>query len=470
MDTYKDELAPWERRSDHYQKVELGQSLESVKGTLKDQTFEMIQSRIAKANEIIANPKMDASSILELGYDLKSVGEGIYGLKAAFEWGISDVVWQIELNGKYLSESLGDLYKTFKPQVKKLFNDAKAAYGEGSVEEALEKFLELDAEISFDFATHITLGIIYLFHEINKERAGEYFNKALNYVRSTSHYYTAYVLIYNALIKRDFGKIEEAESCTREAMNICSNFTEAMYQNAQYNALLNKPDIVIPLLRKVIKSDIIYCLKIHGEQDFEGIRADIGKLFEEIREEQNRDASNGFKELKKKVISLNESVVKVKDLGYDLPKTFFVESLRDDNNEVELMISRNTIFDAYTAKLFLLPIGKSTQKKKLALKEKCKNLIDELEDKRDSLGRQLFEENKKKPFSRFIMYFVFGQFVAVPVGISFGIPVGIYVAEFVLFALCLIFNLGRSGNSGKEILALEEKKERLYWVMKTIKT
>ncbi len=470
MDIYKDELAPWERRSNYYQKIQLGQNVESVKDDLKDQTFEMIQSRLSTTNAIIANPKMSDSLILEIGYDLKSVGDGVYGLKAAFEWGISDVVWHLELNSKFLSESLEALYKTYKPQVRRLFKDAKSAYGDGSVEEALEKFLELDKEICFDFATHITIGIIYFFHYIDKAKAGEYFEKALNYVRSTSHYYTGYVLLYNALIKRDFGYIEEAESCTREAIKICSNFTEAMYQNALYNALLKKPDVAIPLLKKVIKSDIIYCLKINSEQDFEGIRTEVNKLLEEIREEHNREASNGLKDLDGKVLSYNECVGTIKKLGYDLPKTFLVDSLTGGNSEVGTMISKNTIFDAYIAQRFLLQTGQLLQKKKLALKDKCQSLTNELENKIEDLGLQLVEENKKSPLSRFFSYFLLGQFIAVPIGMSLGIPVGIFFSELVLFALSILLNLGRSRNTGKDILSLEEKKEKLYWAMKKIKT
>jgi tetratricopeptide (TPR) repeat protein len=64
--------------------------------------------------------------------------------------------------------------------------------------------------------------------------------------------YTSYALLYKALIKRDFGLIEDAEKCTSEAIKLSPGFTEAMYQNAQYNALLNRPEKAIPLLKKAI--------------------------------------------------------------------------------------------------------------------------------------------------------------------------------------------------------------------------
>ncbi|MCP5005972.1 MAG: hypothetical protein GY941_18845 [Planctomycetes bacterium] len=466
MDTYKDELAPWEKRSSHYHKIQLGHDIASVKEAIQDQISEMIQSRVAATNAIIANPELKESSILEFGYGLNSVGAGMYGLKAGFEWGISDVVWQLELHGSFLSSFEEDFYKPLKPALKKLLKEARNAYVDGDVEDALEKFLELDAEICSDFTTQITIGILYFFHEINKIKAGEYFDKALNYVSTTSHYYTAYALLYKALIKRDYGHVEEAENCTRKAMKTCPNFIEAIYQNAQYNALLNKPDVVIPLLKTAIQSDIIYCLKINNEQDFDGIRADINKMFEEIREEQNGEVTKGFDALNESISSFTEGVNKIKDFGYDLPEVFSEKSLQDDSGEVGAMISKNSIFDTYIARKSLLQKETSLKKKQLALSERCEKLINELKDKIESMAKQLDEESKRSPFVNFILYFLFGQFIAVPIGVSLSFPVGIVAAEAVLLVLCMILNLGSSKDTWKEVLALEEKKEALARIVK----
>ncbi|MCP5006348.1 MAG: hypothetical protein GY941_20780 [Planctomycetes bacterium] len=465
METYKDKLAPWERRNGYYQKVQLGQNIAAVKDVLKEQIIEMMKSRIATTNEMIANPMMNEDTILEFVYNLKSVGDGMYGLKAAFEWGISDVVWQLELRGSYLCDHKDALFRPFSPQVKKIFKDAVDAYEDGCVEESLEKFLELDSEVCFDFATHITIGIIYLFHEMSKERAGEYFNKALNYVRATSPYYTAYALLYKALIKRDYGHVEEAESCTREAIKLCPDFTEAIYQNAQYNALLNKSEIVIPLLKEVIQDDVIYCLKINGERDFDGIRTDINKMFEEIGEENKKDTVDRFEELNGKLSSFRENVNRINKLDYDLPKVFSVESLKGGIGEVGSMVSKNTIFDTYLAELSILQTATSLKKKEIALKKRCNGFINEIEVKIADLVRQLVEENKKNPFARFLLYFFLGQFVAVPVGVSFSFPVGIFAAEVILFTLCMILTLGRSRSTWKSVLALEEEKEKLVRIV-----
>ena len=41
-----------------------------------------------------------------MNYGVERVEQGINELRAAFEWGISEVVWQIEQNRKYLRNIL----------------------------------------------------------------------------------------------------------------------------------------------------------------------------------------------------------------------------------------------------------------------------------------------------------------------------------------------------------------------------
>jgi len=95
METYKDKLAPWEKKNAYYSNVQLGKKVKDMKAVLKDQTEEMIAAQIDSAEEIVVGQGITEDVLQELDYDLKSVGQGMSGLKAAFEWGISDVVWCI---------------------------------------------------------------------------------------------------------------------------------------------------------------------------------------------------------------------------------------------------------------------------------------------------------------------------------------------------------------------------------------
>jgi|TARA_B100001964_G_scaffold410_1_gene558 hypothetical protein len=85
MDTYKDKLAPWEKKNAYYNDVKLGKKVKEVKVILKNQTEEMIAAQIDSADEIVVGQGVSEDVLQELDYDMKSVGQGMSGLKAAFE-------------------------------------------------------------------------------------------------------------------------------------------------------------------------------------------------------------------------------------------------------------------------------------------------------------------------------------------------------------------------------------------------
>ena len=296
METYIDKLAPWERRNAYYKDVKLGKGVKDLKIILKNQTEEMITAQIASADEVISSQDIREDAIQEMGYDIKSVGRGMDGLKAAFEWGISDVVWFIEKGTEELRKVMMNLYKVPDRQMDELRYKADNAFATNDIEGALEKFTEMESIVKDDFSLCIILGMIYLFRKIDKGKALACFDRAIKYARPYSPYYTSYALLYKALIKRDFGLIEEAEKCSSEAIKLSPGFTEAKYQNAQYNALLDRPEKAVPLLKKAIKDDIVYCLKIRWEQDFEQINAEIAELYKEIRDEKRTKVKETLEE------------------------------------------------------------------------------------------------------------------------------------------------------------------------------
>ena len=253
METYKDKLAPWEKKNAYYSNVNLGKTVKDMKAILKDQTEEMIAAQTDSAEEIVVGQGVTEDVLQELDYDIKSVGQGMSGLKAAFEWGISDVVWCIEKKTEELQDVMMNIYKVPDGKMDQLRHNADEAFARGDMAGAMEKFAEIESMISDDFSVCINYGMIYLFHAIDKRKALVYFDRAIKYVRPYSTYYTSYALLYKALINRDLGFIEEAERCASEAVGLSPGFAEAMYQNAQYNALLNRPEQAIPLLKKAIK-------------------------------------------------------------------------------------------------------------------------------------------------------------------------------------------------------------------------
>lgn len=91
MNTYADTLAPWEGRNAYYKDVKLGKGVGAIKTILKDQTDAMIAAQIDSADEIISSQDIAEEALQEISYSLKSVGQGMSGLKAAFESKIQEL-------------------------------------------------------------------------------------------------------------------------------------------------------------------------------------------------------------------------------------------------------------------------------------------------------------------------------------------------------------------------------------------
>ncbi len=469
MDTYLDKLAPWEERRAYYNNIKPGNSITKMKEALKKQTQKMITAQIASTDSIISSQERKDDVIQDIEYDIKSVGKGMFGLKAAFEWGISDVVWLIEKDTEDFKEVMIAISRASNTQIDRLRDKAEGAYASGKMDNALVYFTELEPYTTKDFSVCTSLGMIYLFHKINKKKALEYFEKAVKYARSLSAYYASYALLYKALIKRDFGLIEEAEGCTNEAVKLSPDFAEAVYQNAQYNALLKRPEKAVSLLKKAIKEDIIYCLKINGERDFNGIKPEIIKLYEEIRNEKNGEVKEKLKEEKKRADLINNAVNSIQRLGYDVPENYSVELFqKGENNEIDKMLENNSIFDAHIAGILLALLSKKLQLKKELLRRKGDEILIKIDDQMQKLSDGLIGEKKKGGFMSFFLLLLCGQIIAFPFGWYIGIPIGICVTEGILLFICLYVSVVLPQSKWKEVNAKQNEKNKLVRVTKKI--
>lgn len=96
MPSYLNELSPWERKKEYYNNIQLGKDVRTQTEVISRSTQAMIAAQVASASAIIASQERISEDIDNLAYGVERVEQGIYGLQAAFEWGISEVVWQIE--------------------------------------------------------------------------------------------------------------------------------------------------------------------------------------------------------------------------------------------------------------------------------------------------------------------------------------------------------------------------------------
>lgn len=313
--------------------------------------------------------KIDAISGV-LTYGLEDIREGMYGLKAAFEWGISNVVWQLEQNRAEYKRILEVLQSPLDTKAKELRKRGEEAYLNEWTEDALQDFLESEQINRYDFFVHISLGMIYLFYKKDDEKALEYFDKAMKYAKPKSNYYTSYALLHKAYIKQKMGLTQESESLSQEAINLCPDFSEAYYQNAQYNTILNNIPKSIANLTKAIELDKNYCLKSDSDPVFERIKNDLVSLYEKLR---NMQVERGKYAIKKLELSIGD----INKITNEIGKTSTVPI--EELQPAKELLNKNTYFEALDARSKIFEFFKNLKAHMEDLHNYMKSEIEDLE-------------------------------------------------------------------------------------------
>lgn len=417
MPLFYEKLAPWEQRKEHYSMIQLGKDVKEQTEVLNQQTKAMIAAQLASAKAVIASQERIAEGIDAVAYGVERVEQGIFELKSAFEWGISEVVWQIEQNRTVLKDILEILMAPLDTQARERRKRAEEAYANGWIEDAEEEFLASEQLNRFDFSIHMSLGMIYLFHIIDKRKALAYFEKAAKYARPKSSFHVSYALLYKALIHFDMGNAEEAEQASSEAVELSPDFAEALYQNAQYNAQLSNVKKSVANLGKAIRSDRLYCLKADKDELFDPIRKDVDALLERLRNEEGKKAADSLAKLSEKQKALVPVVV-------DLSKEKFIDAspFAEFSNEAERDLKtanakalRNSYFDFREVNDNLAPTIRTRQADLVSDLQKTleeivqigENNLAEATKERDEKSRKLGDSLVGMLFLAFIVqYFI----------------------------------------------------------------
>ncbi|MDP3151010.1 MAG: hypothetical protein Q8N83_17970 [Ignavibacteria bacterium] len=356
MQLYLNELAPWERKKEYYNTIQLRNDIKKQNELLSQAAKQQVISQLSHTDKIIASQDR-VSSYLEnisfgmsnLSNKLDNVVDSVYDLKSTFEWGISEVVWQLEQNRKVLKDILEILMAPLDTQAKERKKRAIEAYSNDWIDDAEEEFIESEKLNKYDFSIHISLGMIYLFNKIDKIKALDYFAKAIKYSKPKSSYYASYSLLYYALIKFDMHELEKAEEYTQEAINLSPNFLEAYYQNAQYNAQLGRVDKAIKNLENVIKKDKFYSVKADNDKLFDPIRKHIQNLITRLRDENYKIAREIYENLIPLITKFNSLVSNHNSKNYNNEKVLIniiINNFQNELNNLSSLFSKNTFFDS----------------------------------------------------------------------------------------------------------------------------
>lgn len=343
---YLTELAPWERKSEYHRIIKLDNDLNKQSRLIADASKKQLESQLSNTNKIIASNDRIANYLGDLSVGFDSIVNGLEDLKSTFEWGISEIVWQLEQNRFVLKSIEEGVWSPFDAQARNRKKQAQEAFSCGWIDEAEEYFLESEQIVKMDFTVHISLGMIYLFHKIDKIKALSYFDNAIKYSTPKSAYYKSYSLIHKALILFDLGKTKEAEQTTDEAILIYPNMLEAYYQNSQYNAQLGNTRKSLHHLEYVIKQQAAYCLKADKDNLLDPIRSELLELIKRLTEENNKSNKEMLQLFQ---TFLNQTNKHLNHCNSKLNKKFSINNFDSKISLINELITRCTYLDSLEA-------------------------------------------------------------------------------------------------------------------------
>ncbi len=345
-------VTPWELKGQYYGDVVLGKKAGDQIKTLHQQTDVLVAANLASTAAVISSQERIAEGIEDIAYSMTDLAKGMEGLGAAFELGISQVVWQLEQNRDIYQGILETLQAPMGTQSKERRKWAEEAYQAGLIEDALEEYLAAEKLNKFDFTIHMGLGVIFLYEKKDPDTAIQYFERAIRYSRmKSSDYYLSWALMQKAAILRSQGKFEEALENAAQALESSPNLPILKYQCAQYNALLHRPGSAIPLLRAAISEDINFACKALLERDFDGIRDQLLLEIDRIRDDFQGKAISGVKDLMKLKKVLEPFFNSLKDKG-NIKEWIPVQGRLD---RIALLVERNRLLDSWEAYHLTLP-------------------------------------------------------------------------------------------------------------------
>jgi tetratricopeptide (TPR) repeat protein len=387
-------LTPFERRFEDWEAAHPRQWIATTDRTtvakfISDQVDKIVSTQLEAADRIIVSQERIADGIDKIAFGVDRVADGLESLASAFEWGFSEMVWQMELQRAVLVEILRVLQAPLDTQAKELRKRAEDAYRNGWIDEALEDFLESEKKNRYDFTVHQSLGNIFLFHKKNPEKALEYYEKAAKYATPKSPYHASLALLHIGLTYYLQGDFQKAYEATLKAIGLTPNIYEAHYQHAQYCANLGKYDEAIEHLREAIRGDRYYCLKAGSEKDFDVMKERLRSFFEDLRDKAQNQAKSEIDKAEELV--LDAESYGLSTLGEPGKATNKFRAAKKKLNEAKEFLRRASLFDCWDATY------KAYVAQKMALDSSAECLSDQISKvrrEREEKERKL-EERKK---------------------------------------------------------------------------
>lgn len=185
---------------------------------------------IQSLDEIVSVQRDIAERVIDIGGE---TSEAIYELADFFRLAHAEEMWIHEKQLEILT-GIHDMVKNPRAtQADELFKMGVESLKRGMIKESL-KLLQDAVELNpLDYRLYIAMGHTYLIKD-DLENALNGFGYALK--NAHTNYYKSFALLLIARTKYCMGKIEESVKDARRAMELSSNYPEAYYQYAVYEA------------------------------------------------------------------------------------------------------------------------------------------------------------------------------------------------------------------------------------------
>ena len=296
------------------QTIRLGHELPKLRGLISDRSNELIKAQASSASAIVVSQNQVRDEIRHLQDGIGDISQGIAGLQQTFEWGLADVLWSIEQSNSHLQKIVKILSAPLTTQARELRSRAIDAFSNGWMEEALSDYNEVIELNRYDFAAHMSIGLIHMFHMPDLEKAAEALDNAVKYSRPKSTKHASYALLHRGLLYANEGDFANAVACAREASELTPNMLEAHYQLGQYLAVKGNTEEASEALMVAVWRSVLYAARAEKDPAYSNV--DLESLFANIRDEAWRIVENvllEFNRLEEK-IEKELSSIGVRDL------------------------------------------------------------------------------------------------------------------------------------------------------------
>jgi WD40 repeat protein/tetratricopeptide (TPR) repeat protein len=213
------------------------------------------------------------------------------GLRASFDWAMGSVLWRLELTRPALQETAG--LSAAESVAAMIRRKADQAYQAGAYSEALAG-LEACAVEESDFALHLSLGHLYLYHRhpAALEKASLAYLHAVEEAAPRAPLYAGRALLWAAFVDYLLHNDQAGLELLQHALTLAPQMSEAWYLLARFAALLGQPAQALPALEQAFRADRNYALRAAADADLLALNGEITSLLERLRLEarQKTDA------------------------------------------------------------------------------------------------------------------------------------------------------------------------------------